>query len=263
MTHIKNHILADAIDVPSPNRGGIINPKFVVMHYTAGFSARSAVNTLTRRGSGVSAHLTIDLNGTAYQHVPFNIRAWHAGPSQHMGYSGLNGHSVGIEIVNAGWFRKNSNGDYVRDNIVRRPDQMPLMIEAENPRVGSGMLYWPQYTNAQLEAVEDITQALADKYNILDVVTHEEIDTRGWKTDPGPAFPMNRYKKLLGGRDQDADRYAVTANSLNVRGGPGGRYAKVAAALPRGTVVAAMGQSGSWVRISQDGWVHSGYLRRV
>lgn len=263
MTTIRNHMISDAIDAPSPNQSGAITPKFIVMHYTAGFTATSAVNTLTRRGSGVSAHLTLGLNGTLYQHVPFNRKAWHAGPSRHMGYSGLNSHSIGIEVVNAGWFRRDTNGNYVRDNIVRRPDQMPPMIEAANSRVGSGTLYWPQYTNAQLEALDDITAAIVSDYNILDIVTHEEIDTRGWKTDPGPAFPMQRYKNLMGGRDIDADTYVVTASSLNVRSGPGGNYGKIGAALTKGSVVTPTDVRGNWSRISDDGWVHNGYLRRV
>ena len=262
MSHIRNHELEYAHQVPSPNRSGNITPRFIVMHYTAGFTADSAVAALTRRGSGVSAHLTIDLNGAAIQHVPFNVKAWHAGPSQHMGYSGLNSHSIGIEIVNPGWFRKSGNY-YVRDNLRVPVSRFPYAIEAPNARAGSGTFYWPRYTEQQLDAVESITRELIDVYPIIDIVSHEEIDTRGWKTDPGPAFPMNRYKRLLGGRDQDADQYMVTASTLNVRGGPSTRFAQVRDPLPRGSIVEAMGQEGRWVRISEDGWVYGGYLRRV
>lgn len=262
MTDIRNHRIIGAIDSPSPNHGGIINPRFIVMHYTAGFSAASAVNTLTRSGSGVSAHVTIGLNGTIHQHVPLNVRAWHAGPSRHMGYSGLNNHSIGIEIVNAGWFRKVGD-NYVRGNISRSESQMPPMVAAENSRVGSGMLYWPTYTNAQLEALDDLTSDILNNYSILDIVSHEEIDTRGWKTDPGPAFPMNRYKNLMGGRDVDEDSYVVTAGTLNVRGGPGTNFSKIGTPLRRGEIVTPTDARGDWMRISADGWVHGGYLRRV
>lgn len=262
MSYIRQNVLEYAKQVPTPNRGGTITPRFIVMHYTAGFTADSAVSTLTRRGSGVSAHLTLATDGSVFQHAPFNVKTWHAGPSQHMGYSGLNNHSIGIEIVNPGWFRKSGN-NYVRDNISVPVKRFPNAVEAPNPRVGSGMLYWPLYTDAQLESLDAITQELLDAYSIVDIVSHEEIDTRGWKTDPGPAFPMNRYKALLGGRDTDADSYQVTASKLNVRSGPGGHYAKLGAGLKRGTIVEAQGQSGRWIRISSDGWVHGGYLRRV
>lgn len=261
MSHIRNHKLQYAHYVPTPNGGGIITPRFIVMHYTAGANADSAVRTLTRKGSGVSAHITLGLNGTVYQHAPFNVKTWHAGPSRHMGYSGLNSHSIGIEVVNLGWLRR--SGDfYVRDNL-KIPVRKLETIEAPNPRVGSGKLYWPLYTNAQIEALETLTKELVEKYNIIDIVSHEEIDTRGWKTDPGPAFPMQRFKNLLSHRDLDGDEYVVTASSLNVRGGPGTRYEKVAEPLKRGQVVTSQDVRGDWVRISEDGWVHGGYLRRA
>lgn len=261
MSLINDHLWTPAVQRPSPNRGGRITPRFIVMHYTAGFTADSAVATLTRRGSRVSAHVTVDLDGTIIQHVPFNIKAWHAGPSRHMGYSGLNGHSIGIEIVNAGWFRK-SGTYYVRNSLRVPATRMPPMIEAPNSRVGSGMLYWPQYTKRQLDSVQQLTEGLLVDYPIIDIVTHEEIDTRGWKTDPGPAFPINRYRKLLGERSVDNDMYEVTASSLNVRKGPGSSYS-VSHQLSRGTSVNDFGRHGNWVRIDDDGWVHGAYLRRV
>lgn len=260
---IVDHELDFAIDAPSPNRGGRITPKFIVMHYTAGFTASSAVSTLTRSGSGVSAHVTIDQNGSVWQHVPFNVKAWHAGPSRYAGYNGLNNHSIGIEIVNPGWFRRTADGTYYRDNIRRTARQMGEVIEAPHSRVGSGMLYWPTYTEAALEAVEELTQELLEAYpTIMDIVTHEEIDTRGWKTDPGPAFPMNRFKRLLPHRDLDTEQFQVTASTLNVRSGPGTNF-NVLREVKRGDIVSGEDQRGDWVRIDDDGWVHGGYLRRV
>jgi len=260
---ILDHELTFAIDAPSPNRGGLITPRFVVMHYTAGFTAESAVRTLTSPSSRVSAHVTIDENGSVYQHVPFNVKAWHAGPSRYAGYSNLNSHSIGIEIVNPGWFRRSADGNFYRDNIRRTARQMGEVIEAPHPRVGSGMLYWPTYTEAQLDAVEELTEELLAEYpSIIDIVSHEEIDTRGWKTDPGPAFPMNRYKRLLPTRDLDYDQFQVTASSLNVRSGPGTNFG-VLREVKRGDIVDGQDQSGSWIRVDSDGWVHGGYLRRV
>ena len=262
MTSIRNHVVEFAVDAPSPNRSGRITPKFIVMHYTAGWTARSAVNTLTNPSSRVSAHVTIDQNGVVYQHVPFNIKAWHAGPSRHQGYSGLNNHSIGIEIVNPGYLRK--VGNEYKDSFGRMHSARNVgpVVEAPHSRVGSGTFYWPVYSEAQLEAVEELTRELIEDYGILDIVSHEEIDTRGWKTDPGPAFPMNRFKKLLGHRDLDGDQYQVTAGSLNVRGGPGSRFS-VEDKLHRGDIVTVVGRSGDWAQLDNDNWVHGGYLRRI
>ncbi|QJA43158.1 N-acetylmuramoyl-L-alanine amidase [Phaeobacter phage MD18] len=260
---IENHRLRGAVNAPSPNHGGVIVPRFVVMHYTAGWSAGSAIETFSRRSSKVSAQVTIDTDGRIYQHVPFNVKAWHAGPSTYAGYSGLNNHSIGIELVNPGYLRKLEDGSYM-DAYDRRHSAQDVgpVVASKHRRVGSGTFYWPAYTKAQIEAAEALTAELIDAYDIIDIVSHEEIDTRGWKTDPGPAFPMNRFKRLLGDRGNDVVNYEVTASSLNVRYGPGTDF-NIASRLSRGAVVTEEYRTGDWVRISSDHWVHGGFLRRM
>lgn len=265
---ISNHELTYAIKKPTPNRSGWIAPKFIVMHYTAGESAESAIRTFESAASRVSAHLTIAKDGTVYQHAPFNVKTWHAGPSRHMGYSGLNSHSVGIEIVNEGWLLDEGNAWVRRNSSGRVTASVPkgsAGVVARHPRVGGKEYFWPAYTQEQMDAVTVITEDIIDKYNILDIVTHEEIDTRGWKTDPGPAFPMEEMKRLLFNnphRDLDKDMWEITASSLNVRSGPGTAFG-VIDSYTKGTYVPDLDQHGSWVRISDDGWVHGAYLRRV
>lgn len=260
---ITDHKWVGAVEAPSPNHSGKITPKFVVMHYTAGWTAQSAINTFASRAAQVSAHVTIDRDGTVYQHVPFNIKAWHAGPSEYAGYSGLNSYSIGIEMVNPGFLRKTDSGAYVDSRgVVHSPEAVGATVPSTKSRAGSGTFYWPLYTDAQLKAAEDIVRSLRDKYNIIDVVSHEEIDTRGWKTDPGPAFPMARFKALLNDRGIDAVQYEVTANRLNVRAGPGADF-YTSHQLSVGDKVVGLGTSGAWVRIAADQWTHSAYLRRM
>ena len=265
MVNIKNHRLEGAAYVASPNKGGVITPKFIVQHYTAGYTASSAIATLARRGSGVSAHIVVDLDGTITQMVPFNVKAWHAGPSSHMGYTGLNSHSIGIEIVNIGWLRRIGSDRYqdAYGNTRTSADFPHGMVEAANSRAGSGMFYWPRYTPEQLQSVDGLTEALVKKYNIIDIVSHEEIDTRGWKTDPGPAFPMKLVKRhLTADRNQDSELFEVTASSLNVRSGPSSGFG-VIRTIPNGTQVEVLRRDGEYGQIDNDGWVHTGYLRRV
>jgi N-acetylmuramoyl-L-alanine amidase len=264
MAVIKNHRLEGASYIASPNKGGTINPRFIVQHYTAGYTASSAINTLTNKNSKVSAHIVVDLNGAITQLVPFNVAAWHAGPSSHMGFTGLNSHSIGIEIVNIGFLRR-IGADLFQDaygNTRTASDFPNGFVEAPNRRVGSGTFFWPRYTPEQLKAVDDLTAALVAKYPILDIVSHEEIDTRGWKTDPGPAFPMRLVKRHLTDRGDDGEAYEVTASSLNVRGGPGPEYT-VIGTLKKGAIVDVAEYRAGWARISDDGWVHPGFLRRV
>lgn len=268
---IRNHRLVGAPFVDTPNKSGVIDPKFIVMHYTAGWTAESAINTLKDPARKASAHIVVDYDGTITQMVPFNTKAWHAGKSRYNGYTGLNSYSIGIEIVNIGWLRKVGDHTYkdAYGNTVKDDDSIGALkdglVVSPHPRVGSGTFYWPTYPKAQLDAVQELTESLIRDYGIEDIISHEEIDTRGWKTDPGPAFPMNRFKALLPERNQDDDKYEVISDTpLNVRSGPGTRFG-VLTTLPRGTSVTVEDIEGRWGRVDSypKGWVHMGYLRRI
>ncbi len=264
MLAIQSHWVGGAVRKSTPNKtAGSISPKFIVMHYTAGWTAASALSTFASSASKVSSQIVLDHDGTIFQLMGLNEWAWHAGPSSHMGYSGLNGHSIGIEIVYPGWLKKRSDGNFLNyAGSVRTPEQIGPVIAQAHPRVGAGMLYWPAFTDAQLETLDGLVAAIVQTYGILDIVSHEEIDTRGWKTDPGPAFPMQRYKALLGGRDLDADTYLVTASSLNVRSGPGTSF-HVISKFTAGVRLTVLETRGDWGRVSTDGWVHMAYVKRV
>ena len=260
---IKNHITNLGKFIPTQNHGGTITPKFVVLHYTASWELDTVISRFLDPASRVSAHVSIGTGGETVQQVPYNVRGWHAGPSQHMGYSGINNHSIGIELVNPGFLKKASGGYLDAYGNFMTEHEVGPVVAAKYAKVGSGTFYWPLYPRAQLEALDAVFEEIVQKYNILDVVTHEEIDTRGWKTDPGPAFPMNRYKaKLMGGRESDGDTYAVTAPSLNMRSGPGTTFG-VIGSLTKGQLIIEQGRQGNWVRVSDASWVHGGYLQRT
>jgi N-acetylmuramoyl-L-alanine amidase len=92
------------VDMPSPNsddRGGVAID-MLLLHYTGMASAAAALDRLCDASARVSAHYTIDEDGTVYAHVPEARRAWHAGQSWWAGESDINGCSIGIELVNPG-----------------------------------------------------------------------------------------------------------------------------------------------------------------
>ena len=263
---VKKNILHDYDDPVkfrrTPNvSAGSIDPKFVVMHYTASYEAEASVRHLCNPASKVSAHLVIGRDGSIDQLAEFNVRTWHAGPSEWKGWKNLNAHSIGIELVNIGFLRRNGNAliDSYGNNVP--PVKIGPTIESEYARVGTGVFVWQTYTKEQLDTLEEVTRALVAAYGIIDVVGHEEIDTRGWKSDPGPAFPMSRFKSLTDFGESPSN-YEVTASSLNVRGGPGTEF-KVLTELKRGVVVSVDAVKGDWVRISDDGWVHSSFLKQI
>ena len=92
------------IERPSPNhddRGGA-PIDMLVLHYTGMTSGAAALERLCDAQARVSAHYTIDEDGTVYRHVPEDRRAWHAGVSHWAGISNVNARSIGIELVNPG-----------------------------------------------------------------------------------------------------------------------------------------------------------------
>ena len=92
------------IDRPSPNqddRGGAAID-MLVLHYTGMTSADAALARLADPAARVSAHYTIDEDGTIYVHMPEDRRAWHAGVSCWAGATDINARSIGIELVNPG-----------------------------------------------------------------------------------------------------------------------------------------------------------------
>ena len=74
----------------------------LVLHYTGMPTGAAAIARLCDPAAKVSAHYTVDEDGTVYAHVPEARRAWHAGVSHWAGAGNINSRSIGIEIVNPG-----------------------------------------------------------------------------------------------------------------------------------------------------------------
>lgn len=92
------------IQQPSPNfdnrEGQSID--MLVLHYTGMKSGKAALDRLCDESAKVSAHYMIDVDGTIFQLVDEQNRAWHAGVSYWRGNNNINQRSIGIEIVNMG-----------------------------------------------------------------------------------------------------------------------------------------------------------------
>lgn len=92
------------IDRPSPNHddrnGAPID--MLLLHYTGMKSAEAALERLCDPAAKVSAHYTIDEDGTVYSLVAESRRAWHAGAAHWAGAADINARAIGIELVNPG-----------------------------------------------------------------------------------------------------------------------------------------------------------------
>ncbi len=97
--------LGQAIQFPSQNFGvrrGLTAPDLIILHYTAMPNARAALERLCSQGHEVSAHYLIACDGSLFQLVSEDKRAWHAGKSFWRGETDVNSRSIGIELDNAG-----------------------------------------------------------------------------------------------------------------------------------------------------------------
>jgi N-acetylmuramoyl-L-alanine amidase len=74
----------------------------LVLHYTGMQTGQAAIDRLCDAQARVSCHYVVEEDGTVWQLVPEERRAWHGGISSWRGHQALNGRSIGIEIVNPG-----------------------------------------------------------------------------------------------------------------------------------------------------------------
>ena len=92
-------------DLPSPNqddRPADTPIDMLILHYTGMRTAREAIDRLRDPIARVSSHYVVDEDGAVLRLVPEERCAFHAGISYWRGHTGLNGRSIGIEIVNPG-----------------------------------------------------------------------------------------------------------------------------------------------------------------
>ena len=107
----------------------------------------------------VSAHCLIRRDGEIIQYVSFDNKAWHAGVSCYQGKDKCNDFSIGIELEGT--------------------DNTP-------------------YTEQQYQQLVKLTNTIKQYYPEIkdNIVGHCDI-APDRKTDPGPAFDWQYYKKLL------------------------------------------------------------------
>lgn len=183
---------------PTGNMGGEIAPRIGVMHYTAA-PFGSTVATFTDPGSRASAHFVIDETGNVVQMIPTNRRAWHAGRSIYKGVRGVNDFSVGVELVNPGWLRRDVLGNF--ETWWGDPVDPANVIEAAH-RLGSEHRFWHKFTPIQLDSAFALGRALVRDLELEDFVGHEDVSP-GRKVDPGAAFPMAGFRGHVLGRELD------------------------------------------------------------
>ncbi|MCX8230469.1 MAG: N-acetylmuramoyl-L-alanine amidase [Alphaproteobacteria bacterium] len=131
----------------------------LVIHYTGMMPTSRARDWLCDPVSQVSAHYLIDEDGTTWQLVADEDRAWHAGVGAWRGWHDINSRSIGIELSNPG-----------HDHGYRN------------------------FPAAQISALTELSRGLIARHPIelRNVVAHSDIaPTR--KIDPGELFPWQEF----------------------------------------------------------------------
>jgi N-acetylmuramoyl-L-alanine amidase len=262
---ISNHWLQGAKRVETPNRSGPIEPSYLIFHFTAGRSAQQSIEWLCNPQAQASAHLVLGRDGSLTQLAPFNVKTWHAGVSHWEGLTGLNSHSIGVEMDNAGrltkvgssyraWFQ----GEYPEEEVICAKHK----FEAD-------LSFWHTYTAAQVEASTELALTLVRSYGLKDILGHEDI-APGRKSDPGPAFPLANIRSRVYGRLEEEEQiYEVITDGLNIRKGPGIEYEPTASALLRGTRVVLIERRDRWSKVDVtgsndiEGWVNNKFIVEV
>lgn len=200
MNVTNNHLLDVAQLALLPGGSLMPNRRLLVIHFTAGMSARSSIEFWkSPAAKGVSAHIVIDRDGTIFQCRPFDRTAAHAGkstwfdPAAKISRENCNAFSIGIELANAG----DSVSGSVEKPFAFKKYPCPAGAILERHKNGGRVTLWEKYPAPQLQACFELSKVLFERYHLDDVRGHEDIAPNR-KNDPGPAFPMAELRAALG-----------------------------------------------------------------
>ena len=133
----------------------------VVVHATVLNTLEEVIKHFADPQTQVSAHYTIDRDGTVVSHVPEENRAWHAGESRMKdGRVNVNNFAIGIELVN--------------------------LNDGNDP-----------FPETQLNALRDLLEDIIERHPIRHIIPHYECAVpAGRKSDP-VGFSEKWFEGLL------------------------------------------------------------------
>ncbi len=272
----------------SKNARGLIDPDYLIIHYTATDTASEAVDwfmaTPPVNPDYIAAHVVINIDGTITQLIPFNNRANHSGTSTWDDVDQLNYRSIGIELVNAGWAEKLPDGSFRREKIRGVYKSYPADMAGKIQKLKHkhkffSASYWFSYPDAQLNALYKLSSALIEHYQLIEALGHEDISPAR-KSDPGPAFPWDKFREQATKVFSHTGKiFTVAGEGVRFRSGPG-TNSPVIRKLSKGYEVGLIRVNGQWskvylvdslsdIRVVQNGkvrstkiigWIHSSLL---
>lgn len=189
-------ILPEQFRWVSPNYSDGLKIKAIVVHYSV--APQESPNNEARikkwclRKADRSVHFVVLRDGSVYQSVPLNKKAWHAGDSSYVidgkTYKSMNNYSIGIEMDNIGLLREKDG--VICDDYGKRWNGHIIRI---------GKKYWEPYTYEQVFACKGLIKQLRTLFGIPEdlVIGHCHVSPNR-KIDPGEQFPWD----LIHGKNQ-------------------------------------------------------------
>jgi N-acetylmuramoyl-L-alanine amidase len=237
-------------------------PKYLIMHFTTGTQLSSTINTFISEQGGVSTHLVIGRDGRVIQMVPFNKSGYHVGFGFWEGERNLNKMTIGIELDNAGYLRK-ENGHWLRKKTVIPPDRVEEAVHwKERSKRG-----WEIFPKVQLDTALAVVKALVQHYNLQDILGHDMINLIN-RTDPGPLFPIEDWREQIYGRRDPAFKPFRIVRETEIYANPGGDPPKIphpqfGGRLPERSSVKILEIQGKWALVKVVATSKGGFNKAV
>lgn len=167
----------------------------IILHHTGSTNFNGTVKWLCDKQASASAHYVVGTSGEVNQLVGLENASWNAGKSEWVldGQKriGLNGCSIGIEIINIGILIKGQDGKFyyeVGRELKEWKGETPTLSSITYPNGTKIEGYTVAYPQIQTDAVIDLCKSLLVQYPNINkdgILTHYQVATpAGRKNDP-------------------------------------------------------------------------------
>jgi N-acetyl-anhydromuramyl-L-alanine amidase AmpD len=138
----------------------------IILHFTAGQSARSAFDTWTVSSARVATAFIVDVDGTIYEAFPAAMWAYHLGVT---GGTAHEKRSIGIEMANVGPLRVSTTDPkrltWWPNNWAKQwcaIDDTPRYVKSSY----RGIEYFASFPEPQIRATSALVSSLCDQFSI-------------------------------------------------------------------------------------------------
>lgn len=181
----------------------------IVLHFTAGYTAKGAYNTFASKKGKVGTAFIVDRGGETYQLFDPNYWATHLYRHQRGEDSRLyqiERQTIGIEITNIGPLDlgKTEEDKRVLYSWTKKPYCTLDDIEMYTQQEYRGKHYWMNFTPEQYKALQELVFQLSEVFNIP--VTHDPL---GGALDYWPLEKMHVYYGLTTHANYRRDKYDI------------------------------------------------------